>query len=84
MKYNGALIWNSIADLIDHSCTFNTVKFHLKQCIRATKCITIFRGCFLSVCIVSDLHFYIFNKIENRVCFYICYIGLSVFIFPAC
>ena len=33
MKYNGAILWNSITNLIDHSCSFNTFKFHLKQYI---------------------------------------------------
>ena len=31
MKYNGAILWNLITDLIDHSCSFNTFKFHLKK-----------------------------------------------------
>ena len=31
MKYNGAILWNSITDLIDHKCSFNTFKFNLKQ-----------------------------------------------------
>ena len=31
MKYNGAILWNSITDLIDHSCSFNTFKFQLKK-----------------------------------------------------
>ena len=33
MKYNGAILWNYITDLIDHLCHFNTFKFHLKQYI---------------------------------------------------
>ena len=33
MKYNDAVLWNSITDLIDHSYSFNTFKFHLKQYI---------------------------------------------------
>ena len=33
MKYNGAILWNSITDLLDHSCSFNTFKFHPKQYI---------------------------------------------------
>ena len=33
MKYNGAILWDSITDLIDHSCSFNTFKFHLEQYI---------------------------------------------------
>ena len=36
MKYNGAILWNSITDLIDHSCSFNTFKFHLKKYIITT------------------------------------------------
>ena len=31
MKYNGAILWNSITDLIYHSCSFITFKFHLKN-----------------------------------------------------
>ena len=33
MKYNGAILWNYITELIDHWCSFNTFKFHLKQYI---------------------------------------------------
>ena len=29
MKYNGVILWKSITDLIDHSCSYNTFKFHL-------------------------------------------------------
>ena len=75
MKYNGAILWNSITDLIDHSCSFNTFKFHLKQYITHFyyKCI-IFRGCYhgYCLCLLSD-HIYIFDKINNRVCFSSCY-----------
>ena len=36
MKYNGAILWNSITYLIDHSCSFNTFKLHLKKYIITT------------------------------------------------
>ena len=36
LKYNGAILWNSITDLIDHSCSFITFKFHLKKYIITT------------------------------------------------
>ena len=47
MKYNGAALLN----LIGHSCSSNTFKFHLRQYIEQFNVLTIFRICYFRECI---------------------------------
>ena len=57
---------NSIADLIDHSCSFNTFKLHLKQYIRINNLLFYnISGVLLSVSVLSTLHIDVFNKIKT-------------------